>query len=130
MPIEFTVTLENRPGTLAELSEALGEAEVNIRALAGMVCEGKGIIKLVSNDDDAMRSALSDLEMPFEEREILTVTLPDQPGALGRLANALGKAGVNIDAIYVADMHDGYTEIALGVDDVAEASALIPSHLD
>jgi len=124
MPTEFTVTLENRPGTLANLSKALGEADVNIRSLAGMVCEGKGIIKLMTNDDAGTRATLTAQGLPFQEREILTVTLSDRPGELARYARLLGKAGINIDTIFVLDTHGGYTEIAIGVDKLAEATAL------
>lgn len=124
MPTEFTVTLENRPGKLAELSEVLGEAEVNIRSLAGMVCEGKGIIKLVTHDLEATRAALTEAGASFEEREILSVTMSDAPGELGRYARRLADAGVNIDTIYVMDMHAGFTELALGVDNLEEARAV------
>ena len=124
MPTEFTVTLENRPGTLANLSKALGEADVNIRSLAGMVCEGTGIIKLITNDDAGARATLTAQGLPFQEREILTVTLSDRPGELARYARLLGKASINLDTIFVLDTHGGYTEIAIGVDKLAEATAL------
>src|SRR5437870_7019146 len=36
MPVEFNVTLQDRPGTLARLGQMLGEAAVNIEAIQGM----------------------------------------------------------------------------------------------
>ena len=121
---EFTVTLEHRPGQLASLSKSLGDAEVNIRALSGMVCEGKGILKLLTSDEASTRGKLEELGIPFEEREILTVTMPDRPGQLGDFAEMLGEADVNIETIFVIDTASGFTELAIAVDDIEKAKSL------
>ena len=44
MAIEFTVKLEDRPGTLATLGELLGEADINIEAIRGAPIEGKIVV--------------------------------------------------------------------------------------
>lgn len=124
MATEFTVILEHRPGKLAFLSKALGEAEVNIRSLAGMVCDGKGVIKFITSDEQATRDKLNEMGASFEEREVLTVTMADRPGALGDFATVLYEADVNIDTIYVLDTAGGYTELAIGVDKIEEAREL------
>ena len=121
---EFTVTLEHRPGQLASLSKSLGEAEVNIRALSGMVCDGKGILKLLTSDEVSTRGKLEELGIPFEEKEILTVTMPDRPGQLGDFAEMLGEADVNIETIFVIDTASGFTELAIAVDDIEKAKSL------
>ena len=121
---EFTITLENRPGQLATLSKSLGEAEVNIRALSGMICEGKGILKLLTNDETATRARLQDLGLLFKEQEILTVTVPDRPGKLGDFANMFGEADINIETIFVIDNAAGFMELAIGVDKIEEAKTL------
>lgn len=124
MTTEFTVMLENKPGKLAFLSKALGEAEVNIRTLAGMVCNGKGMIKFISNDERATRDKLAEIGAEFEEHEVLTVTMADRPGALGDFATVLWEADVNIETIYVIDTAGGYTELAIGVDKIEDARDL------
>ena len=121
---EFTITLENRPGQLALLSKSLGEAEVNIRALSGMVFEGKGILKLLTSDESATRAKLDEMELSFEEQEILTVTMPDRPGRLGEFAEMLAEADINIETIFVIDNAAGFTELAIGVDKIEEAKTL------
>ena len=52
MAIEFKVTVQDTPGTLARLGRILGEARVNIEALQGTSREGKGVIQFVPNDED------------------------------------------------------------------------------
>ncbi len=124
MATEFTVLLENKPGKLAFLSKALGEAEVNIRTLSGMVCDGKGVIKFISSDEQATRDKLSEIGASFDESEVLTVTMADRPGALGDFATVLWEADVNIETIYVIDTAGGYTELAIGVDKIEQARDL------
>jgi hypothetical protein len=124
MPTEFTVILENKPGKLAFLSRALGEMEVNIRSLAGMVCEGNGVLKFITSDEEATRAKLDEIEATYEEREILTVTMADRPGALGDFATVLWEADINVDTIYVLDTAGGFTELAIGVDKLEEAREL------
>ncbi len=121
---EFTITLENRPGNLATLSKSLGEAGVNIRALSGTVCEGKGILKMLTDDETATRARLEELELQFTVQEILTVTVPDQPGQLGDFASMLGEADINIETIFVIDNAAGFMELAIEVDKIEEAKNL------
>ena len=109
---------------MANLSKALGDVDVNIRALSGMVCEGKGILKLLTSDEQATRSKLEELNLPFAEQEILTVTMPDRPGQLGDFAEMLGEANLNIETIFVIDTASGFTELAISVDDIEKAKTL------
>ncbi len=124
MATEFTIMLEHRPGKLAYLSKALGEAGVNIRSLAGTVCDGKGVIKFITSDETATRDKLTEIQAEFTEREVLTVTMADRPGALGDFATVLWEANVSIDTIYVLDTAGGFTELAIGVDKLEEARDL------
>ncbi len=59
----FIVNLENQPGTLADLGEALGERGINISGLAGTTWEDNGTIAIVTNDDAGARSVLEDRDI-------------------------------------------------------------------
>jgi hypothetical protein len=52
MVVEFKVTVQDAPGTLARLGTILGEAEVNIEAIQGTSREEKGFVQFVPNDED------------------------------------------------------------------------------
>ncbi len=58
MAKDLTVVLENRPGTLAELGEALGKAGINVDGMCGFPCEGRGVIHILVEDAGAARIAL------------------------------------------------------------------------
>ena len=117
MATEFTVMLENRPGSLAKMGEALGEADVNIDAIQGMLLDGKGIVKFVADNPDSTAEALNAAGIAYTTREVLIVDILDQPGTLGDVARVMSSAGINIDAVYVSLSG----KVVLGVDDMAGA---------
>ncbi|MFQ5944193.1 MAG: ACT domain-containing protein [Anaerolineales bacterium] len=122
MATDLTVILEDRPGTLADMGEALGKAGINIDGMCGIPCEGKGVIHILVEDAAGARRALE--ESGFEvsdEREVLVRDLEDRPGELGEVARKIGDAGVNIDFIYLATNTRG----VLGADDLEKARAAL-----
>ena len=85
MATDLTIILEDRPGTMAEVGEALGKADVNIEGLCGFPCEGKGIGHvLVDNAESAAaREALERIGVEVRgERQVLVLGIADRPGSL------------------------------------------------
>jgi hypothetical protein len=117
MAVEFKLTLQDTPGTLARLSTILGDARVNIEAIHGESREGKGFIRFVPNDPDKAARTLDAAGMAYRTREVLVVRVLDEPGMLGDVALVMSKAGINIDSVYVTTRG----HIVLGVDDMAGA---------
>ena len=118
MTVEFKVTVQDTPGTLARLGRILGEARVNVEAIQGTSREGKGFIQFVPNDEKkAAPNALDTAGIAYSKREVLVVRVLDEPGMLGDLAFVMSKAGINIDSVYVTTRG----HIVLGVDDLAGA---------
>jgi hypothetical protein len=117
MATEFRVVLEDRPGALAALGSALGDARVNIEAIHGFSLEQQGIVQFVPNDADGATRALEAASFTYTTREVLIVRVLDQPGMLGDVALVMSKAGININTIY------GTTRghVVFGVDDLAGA---------
>jgi hypothetical protein len=122
MAQDLTVVLEDRPGTLAELGEALGRAGINIDGVCGFPCEGRGIVHILVEDAAGARRALEDEGLEVSsEREVLLLEAEDQPGVLGRVARRMASAGVNIDLIYKATQ----TKLVIGVDDLERGRAAV-----
>jgi len=82
---EFVVRMENRPGRLASLTEALAAYGVNIEALAAYGHNGEGTIRLIVDDAATARRVLEESALHNEERTVLTAQLPHRPGELARL---------------------------------------------
>jgi hypothetical protein len=62
----FTVTLDDRPGSLARVATALAERSVNITGIVGVAEDTDGSLMLTTSDPDATRDALAAIGVPFE----------------------------------------------------------------
>lgn len=113
---EFVVNMENEPGRLAALTEALATFGVNIEALAAYGHDGQGTVRLITSDAMTTRRVLDEAALHFEENTVLTVLLPHRPGELARLTRLIADVGVNIDAIYVLRANADGVEFAISVD--------------
>jgi len=122
MTKDLTVVLEDRPGTLADIGEALGKAGLNIDGLCGFPCQGKGVIHILVEDAAAARRALEEKGLEVrDERQVLVLEIEDRPGAFGDLTRRIAKAGVNIDLTYPATNN----RLVIGADDLDKARAAV-----
>jgi hypothetical protein len=125
MARDLTVVLQDRPGELARLGEATGQAGVNIQGMCAITGEGRGVIHLLFDDTAAAtaHSALEEAGMGVaDDREVLVIDVSDQPGTLGGLARALGEANVNIELAYTTF---GGIKLVIATDDVDSARAAL-----
>lgn len=113
---EFIVNMENQPGRLASITEALAAFGVNIEALTAYGHNGEGTVRLITSDSPTTRRVLDEAALSFEENTVLAVQLPHRPGELARLTRSLADAGVNIDALYVLRANSDGIELAISVD--------------
>lgn len=122
MAKDLTVILEDRPGTLAGMGEALGKAGINIEGCCGFRSEGKGVIHILVEDVVAARRELQQAGLEVRgEREVLVLEVEDRPGALGDVTRRIAKAGANVDLIYLA----ANTRLVIGADDLHKARAAV-----
>jgi len=122
MAIDLTVILEDRPGTLADVGEALGKAGINIEGLCGFPSEGKGVLHLLVEDEPTARRALEQAGLQVHsERQVLILDVEDRPGEFGSICRRIANAGINIDLVYLATN----TRLVVGADDLDKARAVI-----
>jgi hypothetical protein len=123
MARDLTIVLDNRPGMLADVGEAVGRAGINLAGGCGVVDGSEGVIHLLVEDDaEQARAAVEAAGLAVaNDREVLVVDVHDQPGTLGSYARKLADGGVNIDLFYVATR----TRLVFGVDDMEKATAAL-----
>lgn len=125
MGTHFVVQIENRPGALARFARALAERGVNIVHCAAGGAGALGYANFETEDDAAARDVLRSIGLPFVEGTPITVELDDTPGALAGLAERLAAAGVGIHGLLIVGRRDSKVLVAVTVDDVAAAKAVI-----
>ena len=120
---EITVTVDDRPGSLADVGELLGSNGVNIETLCASTHNGQGVIHFVVDDGEDAAEILASNGYKVEgSRPVLAVTIDDRPGELGRYCRHLARAGVSISSAYVAKRSNGETELVFAVDDLEAAT--------
>ena len=96
------VIVPDRPGSLARVTEALAEAEVNIEMIDGRSAGELGVITLSTDDDDAALLALQRANLRALTSDTLVFRLPDKPGALAGVARLFGDHRINVRTIHIA----------------------------
>jgi len=119
---DLAIRLENRPGGLADMGEALGQAGVSIEGGGAWLFDGQAIAHFLVKDGAAARKALDSAGIDvLSVREVLALRLNQgKPGQLGSIARRMAQAGVNIEVMY--SDHDN--QLILVVDDVAKGYAV------
>ncbi len=112
---DVEIALDDRPGELARMGEALGAAGVSVEGGGMWVVGGRGIAHFLFEDGDAARRVLEAIGMTVVAcREVVVQRLrQDEPGQLGKLCRAMADAGVNIEVLYSDHDH----QLVLVVDD-------------
>jgi hypothetical protein len=106
MATDLRIVVEDKPGGLATVGEALGGAGINIEGLCGVGLGDRGVIHVLVEDGAAARAALEAAGMAVDaESEPLVSDVSSStgtPGAVGQMARAIADAGVNLQAVYIA----------------------------
>jgi hypothetical protein len=119
---DLAIALENRPGALAEMGEALGRAGVSIEGGGACVVGDTGVAHFLFEDGAAARKALEAAGIRvLAEREVLVQRLKQAvPGQLGLLTRRMAEAGANIEVLYSDHDH----QLILVVDNLALGRAV------
>jgi len=97
---QLSIFLENQSGRLADVTEAIGNEGVNIRALSLADTSGFGILRLIVDDIDKARDVLKSKQFTVRETDVIAVEIPDRPGGLGSVLKIFGDAKINIEYMY------------------------------
>jgi hypothetical protein len=123
---QIVVTLQNKPGTLAQLCSTLRDAGVNISAGEAAGIAGRGKVRLLVDNLEKAKDALKAAKTRFSEEEAIAVELDNRPGALGEVAGKLAEAKINIKYAYATTSEgSARTTVILAVPDVAKALGVL-----
>jgi hypothetical protein len=99
---QLAVFLENRPGALARVCEALAKAGVNIHALTVSDTVDHAVVRMIVSDPTKALMLLGERGVLAFENDVLVIDAANEMGVLGRIADALSRAQVNIEYAYFA----------------------------
>ena len=116
---EFTLTLDDRPGTLAKATDAIAKAGINIEGYCAVPSgkDGKGTFRVVTSDPATTRKALETAGFKVqEERDIAVIDADDRPGFLAQTLRRIAENEVNVGPTYSITRN----RIAISADDFSK----------
>ena len=123
--IQISAFLENTPGVVARLCDELAERGINIRAMTVLDTVDIGTMRMVVNDIEKAKAALTEAGAAYVEVPVLSVLLPNEPGAFARVARKLSANNINIDYFYTTAANGSDHTLAIfRVSDAEAAQAL------
>jgi hypothetical protein len=122
---DCSIQLTNHPGDLGRVAQALARRGVNIKALAAISFGGVAMARILPDDIVVARSALEAANIRFTESEVNLVLLENKAGILASVANRLGEAGINLEALYVTGIADDLVELAIVSADPKKAKKIL-----
>jgi hypothetical protein len=99
---QISVFLENTTGRLGEVTRALAQAAVNIRAISIADTADFGILRLIVDNNDRAINALNDGGFTTRQSDVAAVEVDDTPGSLAKVMELFQKSQVNIEYLYAS----------------------------
>ncbi len=122
---QLSIQIENQPGRLYRVTEALGSAGINIRGLTLQEAEVNGVLRMITSDVAAARNILMSMDIPGTVEEVIAVRIPDTPGSLSKVLKPLYDAHVNLHYAYSLLLEEGAVVILRCGDNGAAEEFLI-----
>ncbi len=98
---QISIAIENDPGRLYEVTRALGDAGINLRALTLVETGGGfGVLRLLVSDVARTRRILMELNMPARVHDVVAAEIEDKPGQLAGILKPLHESRVNVIYTY------------------------------
>ena len=125
---QVSVFLENSSGRLGELTRALGDARVDMHALMVADTEQFGVVRIICDEPQRAIAVLKGLGFGASVTRVSAVEVPDRPGGLADVLEALGRAGINVEYAYcfVERVGDAAVDV-LKADDASAEDVLASS---
>jgi len=97
---QVSIFIENSPGRVFEVCQALGAAGINLRALSLADSGDYGVLRILVSDVTTARRIFMRKNLPARVDEVVAAEIADEPGSLAKILKALLEAKVNISYMY------------------------------
>ncbi len=122
---QITIVTPAQAGLMAEISDQLGKAGINIETLEAFVVRDWDIVQLTVSDYDRALRVLRDAGYDAITEDAVVINVKDQPGALAKVTRRLNEAGVDMRSMRILHRQAGEAMVAISMDRNDEAMRLI-----
>lgn len=97
---QLSVFIENKPGRLADITETLANANIDLRAISVADTSDFGILRVVVDKPEVAEKALKEAGMTVSLSKVLAVSIGDKKGELAKVVRVLADKGIIIEYVY------------------------------
>jgi hypothetical protein len=127
---QISVFLENRRGRLAEVTQVLGENNLNIRALSLADTSDFGVLRMIIDYPDRAYMVLKEKHCTVRETDVIALEVADQPGGLAGVLKILSENNINVEYLYAFPERESVDKaiMVFKFDDVDGAIEVMQQH--
>lgn len=115
---QLSVFIENKKGSLVDITKLLHENGINIKALTVADTRDYGILRLIAEDTEKATKILKNSGHTASVREVCSFSVPDKEGGLSAVLELLDKNEINMEYLYsMVTSADGKAFFIMRVDD-------------
>ena len=114
---QLSIFVENKQGSLHEITDALAKANINLRSMCIADTSNYGIVRIIADEPERAKALLDEDGHAANVRMVNAFAVPDKPGGLSMVLNLLESSGVDIDYMYALITTEGgkaYTVMRTG----------------
>ena len=126
---EIVIITQNRAGLVADISDALAAKGINIETLDAEDAHDLAVVALTVDRYDEALGALRDAGFDAVTEDALVIRLPDEPGALAKVARRFKDADINLRSLRIIQRRQGFALVALAAERTEQARALVKDYL-
>ena len=123
---QIAVFVENRQGALTEITDIMANSGVDIRALSISETQDFGILRMIVNDLETAKTALTEAKCVYSINDVVGVEIPDKAGSMAKVIRLLADDGINIEYVYAFVGNSGKNAwVVIRVKDNEKAETLL-----
>lgn len=123
---QLSIFVENKHGRLAEITEVLAAANVDIRAISLADTSDFGILRIIVDKPEQAVLALKEAGMTVSLTDVLAIGIDDEPGSFAKIVRTLSEEGLAIEYMYAFVSRDkGQAYIIIRADDGEKAGKVM-----
>lgn len=123
---QLSIFVENKAGTVAEITKSIAGAGVSIRALSVADTQEFGILRLIVSDVEKAKEALSENDCVVSVTKVIGVEIPDVAGGLSSVLELMSENSINVEYLYAFITISGqHAYVVLRVEDNDRAAKIL-----
>ena len=123
---QLSIFVENKAGTVAEITKSIANAGVSIRALSVADTQEFGILRLIVSDVEKAKDALHQNDCVVSVTKVIGVEIPDTPGGLSSVLELMSESNINVEYLYAFITISGqHAYVVLRVEDNEKAAKIL-----